>query len=111
MVIYKLLRPAEWAEFQAVGRFDGTPFDHESGFIHCSSRAQAQTTALRVFGPRTPLVALAISEVELGETVKWEVAPNRGETFPHVYGTLPISAVTGVYEVDEAGGLDDVLPD
>ncbi|NUR69220.1 MAG: DUF952 domain-containing protein [Hamadaea sp.] len=111
MAIYKLLRPAEWAEFQAAGQFDGTPFDHESGFIHCSSREQVQTTALRVFGPRTPLVVLAVSEEDLGGTVKWELAPGRGEAFPHIYGTLPLSAVTGAFEADDASELDDVLPD
>lgn len=110
MAIYKLLRPAEWAEFSASGQFDGTPFDHESGFIHCSSRAQAQTTALRVFGPGTPLVVLAIDEAGLGDLVKWELAPSRGEAFPHIYGSLPLSAVTGVYEVDDASVLDGVLP-
>ncbi|MEV6965775.1 DUF952 domain-containing protein [Hamadaea sp. NPDC051192] len=110
MTIYKLLRPAEWSEFQAAGEFDGTPFDHESGFIHCSSREQAQSTALRVFGPGTPLVVLAVDEESLGDAVRWELAPNRGEEFPHIYGTLPLTAVTGVYEVDDAGVLDEVLP-
>ncbi|MFV2102344.1 DUF952 domain-containing protein [Micromonospora sp. LOL_024] len=52
VLIYKILLPGEWAEFQAAGRFDGSPFDRESGFIHCSSRAQLPGTAARVFGLR-----------------------------------------------------------
>jgi len=109
MWIYKLLRPAEWAEFSTAGHFDGTPFDHESGFIHCSSRAQVQTTAERVFGTSTPLVVVAVDADALGDSVKWEMAPSRGEEFPHIYGTLPLTAVVGAYEVDDAAAIDDVL--
>ncbi|WP_233558852.1 DUF952 domain-containing protein [Micromonospora radicis] len=32
--------PDEWAEFQAAGRFTGSPFDQDSGFVHCSSRVR-----------------------------------------------------------------------
>jgi hypothetical protein len=29
MLIYKILLPAEWAEFETAGRFDGSPFDRD----------------------------------------------------------------------------------
>ncbi|RIV39811.1 DUF952 domain-containing protein [Micromonospora radicis] len=35
-----MLLPDEWAEFQAAGRFTGSPFDQDSGFVHCSSRVR-----------------------------------------------------------------------
>jgi uncharacterized protein (DUF952 family) len=44
----------------------------------------------------------------------WKAKPttplNRDEAFPHIYGSLPMSAVVGVYEVDGATSLNDVLP-
>jgi uncharacterized protein (DUF952 family) len=47
VLIYKILLPSQWAEFEAAGRFDGSPFDRSCGFIHCSSREHVGGTALR----------------------------------------------------------------
>ncbi|BCB79124.1 hypothetical protein Pflav_055340 [Phytohabitans flavus] len=66
VLIYKILLPAEWAEFEAAGRFDGSAFDHESGFIHCSSREQVGPTALLVFPAEPALVIAAIDADALG---------------------------------------------
>src|SRR4051812_11228711 len=58
VLIYKILLPAEWAEFEAAGRFDGSPLDRRDGFIHCSSREQLAGTAQRYFGDQPDLVVL-----------------------------------------------------
>src|ERR1044072_2435850 len=97
VLIYKILLPSQWARFEAEGTFDGSPSDHSSGFIHCSSRAQVADTARRHFAGETQLVVLGIDPGKLGEAVKWELAPNRGEQFPHIYGTLPMSAVVSIH--------------
>jgi len=109
VLIYKILLPSQWARFEAEGEFAGSPFDHESGFIHLSSRAQVADTAHRVFGGEPELVVVGIDEDKLGGTVRWELAPNRGELFPHVYGTLPISAVTSIHRVAGAGAVDEAI--
>ncbi|MBL7255812.1 DUF952 domain-containing protein [Paractinoplanes lichenicola] len=110
MLIYKILLPAEWAAFEAAGRFDGSPFDHSSGFIHCSSREQTGVTAELFFGSEPALVVLAIEADALGPAVRWEEAPDRGELFPHIYGSLPRSAVSGVYEAAGAADVERALP-
>ncbi|GAB3506836.1 DUF952 domain-containing protein [Phytohabitans suffuscus] len=109
MLIYKILLPAEWADFEAASHFDGSQFDHESGFIHCSSREQVGPTALRVFADEPRLVVAAIAADALGESVRWEESSDGG-LFPHVYGPVPRSAVTAVYEVAGAAEVDRVLP-
>lgn len=109
MLIYKILLPAEWAEFEAAGRFDGSPFDHESGFIHCSSREQVAATARRVFGSEAALVVVALDADALGESVRWEESSG-GEEFPHVYAPVPRAAVTAVYQVDGAAAVERALP-
>lgn len=105
MLIYKILLPAQWAEFEAAGSYSGSPFDHESGFIHCSSGDQLAETAKRVFADEPDLFVLAIDPDKLGDSVRWELAPNRGELFPHIYGTLPMSAVTSVNRVAGAEAI------
>jgi uncharacterized protein (DUF952 family) len=109
MLIYKILLPSEWAEFEAAGRFDGSQFDLDSGFVHCSSRQQVAATALRVFGDQTPLVVVALNSETLGDAVRWEDAPNGGP-FPHVYASLPIGAVAAVHPVPHASRIDPLLP-
>jgi uncharacterized protein (DUF952 family) len=108
VLIYKILLPAEWAAFEGAGRFDGSPFDHESGFIHCSSREQAGPTALRVFPDEPELVVAAIDAEALGESVRWEESADGGP-FPHVYAPVPRAAVIAVYEVAGAAGVDEAL--
>ena len=109
MLIYKILLPSEWADFEAAGRFDGSPFDRRSGFIHCSSREQVSGTARRVFGEEPVLVVVAVDAQALGESLRWEAASDGG-LFPHVYAPLPLSAVAGVYSVAGAPSVDEVLP-
>ena len=108
MRIYKILVPTEWAEFTAAGRFDGSPFDRSSGFIHCSSRDQVGGVAERLFGDEPALVVVAVDAEALGESVRWEHAPEGG-VFPHVYAFVPQSAVVGVYHVAGAGSVDETL--
>jgi uncharacterized protein (DUF952 family) len=110
VLIYKILLPSEWAEFEAAGRFDGSPFDRSSGFIHCSTREQVAETAARVFGREPTLVVVAVETEALGEAVRWEEAPNRKSVFPHVYGPLPKAAVAAVHEVAGASAVDGLVP-
>jgi uncharacterized protein (DUF952 family) len=109
VVIYKILLPSEWTEFQTAGRFDGSDFDRSSGYIHCSSREQVGATAPRVFDEGTALVVVALDAQLVAESLRWETAPNGGP-FPHVYASLPLSAVVAVHEVPTASLVDTLLP-
>ncbi len=109
VLIYKILLPTQWAEFEATGRFDGSPFDRSSGFVHCSSREQVGGTAMRVFEQEPALVVIALDTQILGKSVRWEQA-SHGGLYPHVYAPLPLSAVVAVHQVAGASSVDDVLP-
>ena len=93
MLIYKILLPDEWAAFEAAGTFDGSPLDHESGFVHCSSREQLAATAQRFFAGAGEVVVVALDTDVLGETVRWE-------TFPHVYGPLTAEAIVETHRLE-----------
>jgi uncharacterized protein (DUF952 family) len=108
VLIYKILLPAEWAAFQAAGRFDGSPFDHSSGYVHCSSREQVGATAARFFADEPALVILALDAEVLGGHVRWEQTPDHG-SFPHVYAALPINAVVAVHHAAGAAAVDESL--
>lgn len=67
-------------------------FDEE-GFIHCSKGSQVEATANRLFSDKDQLLLLVIDVSALTTNVKYEEDAERGETFPHVYGTINIDAI------------------
>jgi len=54
--IYKILPRAEWTAAEARGRFEGSAVDHQDGYIHFSTAAQAGETARRYFAGVADLV-------------------------------------------------------
>jgi uncharacterized protein (DUF952 family) len=97
-LIYKICSRALWDEAQAAGVFTGVPVDHSDGFIHFSTAKQVEETARRHFAGERDLVLVAVACEDLGDALRFE--PSRGgDLFPHLYGTLPLSAVRSVHEL------------
>lgn len=95
--IYKILPRAEWTAAATAGRFEGSAVDHQDGYIHFSTAAQAGETARRYFAGLSDLVVLEVEGDDLGEALKWE--PSRGgDLFPHLYGPLEARFVRAVHE-------------
>ncbi len=94
-LIYKICPRALWREAERVGRFDGAPVDREDGYMHFSTAAQVRETAARHFAGEDDLVLVTVDPTALGSTLRFEPARG-GALFPHLYGSLPISAVRAV---------------
>ena len=102
-MIYKLFRAAEWAAAKDGAGFAGSPLDLKDGFIHFSTAAQAQETAARHFAGEKGLVLAEVDPAKLDAPLKWE--PSRGGAlFPHLYGALPMAAITRTWTL--AAGPD-----
>jgi uncharacterized protein (DUF952 family) len=110
VLIYKILRPAEWQDFEASGRFDGSLDDRRDGFIHCSSRPQLETTAAQYFSAEPEFVVVAIDTGLISAEIRWEPASN-GELFPHVFGDLSMSAVAEWHRVHDVASIAEALRD
>jgi uncharacterized protein (DUF952 family) len=86
MLVYKILRRAEWDAFRAEGATRGSSIDRLDGFIHLSTAAQVTETAARHFAGESDLVLVALESDAL-DALRWE--PSRGgELFPHLYRPL-----------------------
>ena len=109
MLIYKILLPSEWAEFEAAGRFDGSPLDRDSGYVHFSTRAQVGLVARALFAAEPALVIAAVDTAAVGDALRWDPVPG-GELYPHVYASVPRGAVVQVYPVAGAEAIDAALP-
>jgi uncharacterized protein (DUF952 family) len=69
------------------------------GFIHLSAPEQVHLPANRLYAGRADLMLLHIDPDRLTAPVRWEPGvPTDPESmlFPHLYGPLPIEAVTRV---------------
>ena len=100
-MIFHLALAADWDAAVPAGEYRvstlGRTLEQE-GYIHASADlAQAQGVAGRYYRDVTePLVLLEIDEDRLGCPVRREVPEGADEAFPHIYGPIPVSAVTAV---------------
>ena len=92
MLIYKIFRPAEWAELQAKGETAGAPVDRADGYVHFSTAAQLPVTLAKHFAGEDGLVLLACDSKAFGTALRWE-ASRGGEDFPHLYRVLRLDDV------------------
>ena len=91
-IIYKICSAEAWARAVEAGVFAGAPVDQQNGYIHLSSAGQAAETAAKHFAGQDDLLLIAVDAGRIGEDLKWE--PSRGGAlFPHLYGSLAMSAV------------------
>ncbi|MBD0021568.1 DUF952 domain-containing protein [Gordonia pseudamarae] len=91
-----LCTTADWSRARAAGHVDA-PSLTEVGFIHLSAPHQVHLPANRLFAGRTDLVALRIDPALLRAEIRWEPGvPTDPDSmlFPHLYGRLPVSAIT-----------------
>lgn len=93
--IYRIVPADVWRRAEAAGHFDGTEHDLRDGFIHFSTATQVAETAARHYAGLAGLLLVRVNAEALGSALRWE--PSRGGAlFPHLYGALPLSAVTSV---------------
>ena len=97
-LIYHMCLRQEWELAVRSGAYTGSSQDRADGFIHFSTAAQLPESARRHRTGQAGLVLLAVDPRIPGEALRWE--PSRhGALFPHLYGTLPLSAVVSVCDI------------
>ena len=92
MLVYKVLRDAEWRDFQRDGATEGAPVDLADGYIHFSTAETLQGTLDKHFAGEDGLWLLACEADTLGAKLKWEESRG-GLLFPHLYRALSLADV------------------
>jgi uncharacterized protein (DUF952 family) len=91
--IYHMCKREEWEAAQVSGSYGGSSQDQADGFIHFSTAEQIVESAAKHRAGQDGLILLTVDPEALGDALKWE--PSRGGAlFPHLYGSLPLDAVT-----------------
>lgn len=100
--IYHLAVRAEWDRAVTDGHYRRSTIDttlDDEGFIHASFAEQVQGVADRYYRGRDDIVLLTIDPGRLDVELRVEDLTGRGESFPHLYGPLPVIAVVDVLPV------------
>ena len=106
-----LLHVADRAAFEASAadtHYAPAAFADE-GFVHCCTPGQLPGVLERYYRGRDDLVLLLLDADALDAPLRFEDTTGRGETFPHVYGPLPLAAVRArrPFATDADGALRD----
>ncbi|KAK7544311.1 uncharacterized protein J3D65DRAFT_14130 [Phyllosticta citribraziliensis] len=94
---FKILTGPQWTAWEQSTSFNGASIDLTDGYIHLSTAVQAGETYAKFFAGQSDLVVAEVDLEKLGDTVKWEPSRN-SELFPHVYGSIPLTAVLRHWE-------------
>ena len=98
--LYHLATSHEWVDYQAA-EVMAPPSLAAEGFVHCSWGRQVRSTVARHFSGVTDVLALEIDPTALGDLpLVEEDSYASGQSFPHVYGQIPVSAVIRVVSID-----------
>ena len=108
--IYKICPEPLWQDAEVKGVLLGLPIDEQDGYIHFSTAGQLAETLRLHFAGVDGLVVAAIDTGRLTGDLRYE--PSRGgELFPHLYGTLPLSAVLWVKPLPVGADGRHAIPD
>lgn len=104
--IYHITTKAEAGAAISAGEYTPQTFADE-GFIHCSYAGQVQGVANRYYIGQDDLVLLEIDPAKLTCDVIYENLLGGDESFPHIYGRLPMAAVKAIvaYPCNEDGSF------
>jgi uncharacterized protein (DUF952 family)/GNAT superfamily N-acetyltransferase len=97
-VLVHLIEPAQWRTALDDGAVR-PPSLESVGFVHLSTPGQVHLPAARIYPGRRDLVLLVVDPARLIDPVPMEPgvpADPGGVLFPHLYGPLPVTAVTAV---------------
>ena len=92
-MIYRIADTHDWEAAQASSYF-ASPDLAAEGFIHCCTAQQVAAVANRYYQGQEGLVLLEIDETQVHAPITWEDLTHAGQLFPHVYGHIPLAAVT-----------------
>jgi uncharacterized protein (DUF952 family) len=89
--IYHIAEPDRWDP--SLSEYAAASLASE-GFIHCSTTDQLPKVASELYAGRSDLVLLTINTAGIEGALVWEDLYELNQEYPHIYGPIPMSAIT-----------------
>ncbi len=102
--LHHICTRADLAAAEACGYYRAASLESE-GFLHCCYRAQLSGVLDRWFKGADNIVLLTLDTTRFDATLVHENTSGGDELFPHVYGAIPLAAITERQDI----GLDSTL--
>ena len=109
IMIFHIAQAVDWTAAQLRGQYNAPSLTTE-GFIHCSDIHQVLEVAHRLFRDRQDLVLLEINPQRLEAELRYENCEGGEEQYPHIYGSIPLTAVQTVFPFTPNTTGDFTLP-
>lgn len=107
--IYHITMEDKWRDAEASGEY--MPMEYMAdGFIHASYYHQLQQVLDFLFSSQDEVLVLEIDPIYVPAEIRIENTTGGKEKFPHIYGTLPASAVIRTFVLKQGSG-GFVVPD
>jgi uncharacterized protein (DUF952 family)/ribosomal protein S18 acetylase RimI-like enzyme len=103
-MILHIARGETWRAAQVGGIYESPPF------IHCSTGRQVRIPWRTLYAGVEDLVLLLIDEDAIDAPVHYEATVAGEEAFPHVYGSIPVSAVVTAEPLEPGMAIAPALP-
>lgn len=107
--VFKVTTRTAWECARATGTLAASADDERDGFIHLSAAHQLAGTLAKHFKAQADLMLIELDAAALGENLRWERSRGQ-ELFPHLYASLPTSAVRAVFLLQLGADGTHILP-
>lgn len=94
-----LVTPEAWAEAQIIGQVEPASLV-DVGFVHLCHPEQLDGVIERHYLDLPELLVLTVDRDRLVDELRWEES-HPGDWFPHLYGPLPVAAVTATADLSD----------
>lgn len=92
LTIFHITTKDHWQNALVHGEYLAQSLESE-GFIHCSTAEQVLQVANSYYAGQPDLVLLKINPQLVPAEVRYEDCYETGQEYPHIYGSVPLSAV------------------
>ncbi|MGM7682548.1 DUF952 domain-containing protein [Cytobacillus sp. Hm23] len=108
-MILHIIEKEAWLKAQREGIYSPSSMETD-GFIHCSTSEQVVDVANFLYKGHTDLVLLCIDPNKVEAKIVYEDLYEAGKLFPHIYGSLNVTAVFKVIRFMPDGNKGFSLP-
>ena len=107
--IFHIANPNSLSILLTQGSFDADSLATE-GFIHCSTHEEVIATANRRFNEAANLLLWELDQNKIQAPVVFENTSGGSILYPHIYGSIPLSALVRVYHFNQDASGNFLFP-